>query len=433
LKYSGSYTRIVTKPEICYDICNANLYLPAQRVSPMTELELSIMAESESGGDSLRLLLNEFEARHGIHVRLRVLSYETAWRQLVKFALYGQGPDVSQVGSTWIGNLVGMNALRPFTDQELAHGDMPSIFSPAIWQSRPGLAVWAVPWMADVRLIYYRRDWLSQAGVDAATAFDSPHSLDRTLARLRAHGVALPWAMPTERTLLTVHSVASWVWHAGGDFVRADGKGVLFTTAETLSGLRAYFDLYPYLLSAPRPLGDPQASDLLLAGQAAVTLSGPWTWLGGVLSQDPESSPVTPTSVGLALPLGIPFSGSEYLVVWNSTRHPAAALQLIYFLTGRPVQAAYPRTAGLLPVRLDVLSEPPFTNDPACQMMARALRKGRSFPLFAHWGLIEDHLVDALGQIWADILGQPNPDVEAAIRGRLELLAQRLNLNLAAG
>jgi ABC-type glycerol-3-phosphate transport system substrate-binding protein len=162
-------------------------------------------------------------------------------------------------------------------------------------------------------------------------------------------------------------------------------------------------------------------------------LSGPWTWLGGVLCQDPRSSSVTPANVGLALPLGMPFSGSEYLVIWESSRHPAAALQLIYFLTGRPVQAAYPRSAGLLPVRLDVLSEPPFTNDPACQTMARALSKGRSFPLFTHWGLIEDQLVDALGQIWADILGQPDPDVDAVIRGRLEPLAQRLNLSLADG
>ena len=197
--------------------------------------------------------------------------------------------------------------------------------------------------------------------------------------------------------------------------------------------MRSYFDLYPYLLSAPRPLGDPQASELLLAGQAAVTLSGPWTWLGDVLSADFESSPINPTTVGLALPLGIPFSGSEYLVVWDRARHPAAALQLIYFLTGRRVQAAYPCSVGLLPVRLDVLSEPPFTDDLACQVMARALRAGRSFPLLTRWGLIEDHLVDALGQIWADILGQPNPDVEAVIRGRLEPLANRLNLNLAVG
>jgi multiple sugar transport system substrate-binding protein len=399
----------------------------------MTELELSIMAEGEYGEESLRPLLDEFEARHRIHVRLRVLSYETAWQQIVKFALHGQGPDVSQVGSTWISNLVGMNVLRPFTDQELAHGGMPSIFLPAVWQNSRSYPVWAVPWMADVRLIYYRRDWLDQAGVDAVTAFDSPQSLAQTLARLRAHGVALPWAVPTGRTLLTMHSIASWVWHAGGDFIRPDGRGVLFTTDETLDGLRAYFDLYPYLLSAPRPLGDPQASELLLAGQAAVTLGGPWTWLGDVLSQEPEAYPINPTTVGLALPLCIPFSGSEYLVVWESSRHPAAALQLIYFLTGRQVQATYPSSTGLLPVRMDMLSEPPFTVDPAFQTMARALSMGRSFPVLTRWGLIEGHLVDALGQIWADILGQPNPDVEAIIRGRLEPLAYRLNLSLAAG
>jgi len=398
----------------------------------MIELELSIMAEGDYGEDRLRPLLDEFEARQGVRVRLRVLSYETAWQQLVKFALYGQGPDVSQVGSTWISNLVGMNALRPFTDQELAQGEMPSIFPPAIWQSSPNFPVWAIPWMADVRLIYYRRDWLSQAGIDAAAAFDSPQHLAQTLARLHTNRVDLPWAVPTARTLLTMHGIASWVWHAGGRFIRPDGKEVLFTSGATLNGLRAYFALYPYLRSAPRPLGDLQASQLFLAGRAAVTLSGPWTWLQGVLSQNPESSPVTPTSVGLAPPLGIPFSGSEYLVIWQSSHHPAQALQLIYFLTGRQAQATYPRSAGLLPVRLDVLSEPPFTDAPAYQVMARALEVGRSFPLFTRWGLIEDHLVDALGQIWADILGRPNPDVDAIIRSRLEPLAHRLNLSLAA-
>jgi multiple sugar transport system substrate-binding protein len=399
----------------------------------MTELELSIMAEGEYGEESLRPLLDEFEAQYRIRVRLRVLSYETAWEQLVKFALYGHGPDVSQVGSTWISNLVGMNVLRPFTGQELAHGGMPSIFLPAIWQASRSLPVWAVPWMADARLIYYRRDWLNQAGIDAATAFDSPQSLDRTLACLLAHGVTIPWAMPTGRTLLTMHSIASWIWDAGGDFIRADGKGVLFTDIQALNGIRAYFDLYRYLPSAPRPLGDPQASELLLAGQAAVTLSGPWTWLGDVLSQDSESSPITPANVGVALPLDVPFTGSEYLVIWDNARHPAAALQLIYFLSGRQVQAAYPRSLGLLPVRLDLLSEPPFTDDPALQVMARALRVGRSFPLLTRWGLIEDHLVDTLGQIWDEILGQPNPDVAAIIRRQLEPLAQRLNLSLAAG
>ncbi len=399
----------------------------------MIELELSIMAEGDAGEERLRPLLDEFKARHGIRVRLRTLSYETAWQQLVKFALYGQGPDVSQVGSTWIGNLVGMNALRPFAGEELAQGEMPSIFLPAVRPSSPDLPVWAVPWMADVRLIYYRRDWLDRAGIDAATAFDSSQHLAQTLAQLRTHGIELPWAVPTARSLLTLHAVASWVWHAGGEFIRPDGKGVLFTTGATLHGLRAYFALYPYLRPAPRPLKDAQAGELLLAGRAAVTLSGPWTWLQGMSGLAPQSSPVTPDSVGLALPPGAPFAGAEHLAIWASSHHPAEALQLIYFLTGRQAQATYPRSAGLLPVRADVLAEPPFADDPACQVMARALEVGRSFPVFARWGMIEDHLVDALGLAWADILERPSPDVDAILRGRLEPLAHRLNLSLAAG
>ena len=81
------------------------------------EIEISIMASSAEG---LQPLLDRFEAQENIRVRVRLLAWDTAWSDLVKFGLYGDGPDVSEVGSTWLGDLVAMNALRPFADYEVA-------------------------------------------------------------------------------------------------------------------------------------------------------------------------------------------------------------------------------------------------------------------------------------------------------------------------
>ena len=52
------------------------------------------------------------------------------------------------------------------------------------------LTLWAAPWLADTRIICYRRDLFEQAGVDAATAFQSPAQLENALQRLRDHGVS---------------------------------------------------------------------------------------------------------------------------------------------------------------------------------------------------------------------------------------------------
>jgi hypothetical protein len=38
----------------------------------------------------------------------------------IKFSIYGDSPEISQIGAIWTSTLVAMNALRPFTSQEIA-------------------------------------------------------------------------------------------------------------------------------------------------------------------------------------------------------------------------------------------------------------------------------------------------------------------------
>ena len=57
----------------------------------MEEIELSIMAGTAAG---VQPLLDRFEAEEHIRVRVRLLAWDTAWSDLVKFALYSDGPVV---------------------------------------------------------------------------------------------------------------------------------------------------------------------------------------------------------------------------------------------------------------------------------------------------------------------------------------------------
>lgn len=405
-----------------------------------TEIVMTAMANEGEEAAGLRLLLDEFQARHHVSVRLELLPYDKAWAQLVKFAIHGHGPDISQVGSTWIGNLISMNALRQFTEREVVQLGGASVFLPSLW--RGGMLLrqtqpWAIPWLAGARLVYYRKDWLAKAGVAEAVAFESARQLEQTLKYLQTHGAAAPWTAPTERTNINLHNLASWVWSAGGDFVAADGKKTLFAEPQALNAIAAYFDLRRYLPPAAHPIGNAQATRLFIEGKAAVTLAG--TWLGmanprlDMVDAPAATSPATANNVGIALPLGVPFTGAEYLVVWKHSRRTDAAVELVKFLTGRFAQTAFPPKAGLLPVRLDLLSEPPFTNEPAYQLMARALEVGRSYPLIPRWGLVEDYLEDTLGRIWAEVMSDANPDVETLVRRQLEPLAHRLDVILSGG
>jgi multiple sugar transport system substrate-binding protein len=394
----------------------------------MLEIELSIMGRDAGPVGDIRPLLDQFEKEQHFHVRLTVLSWETAWAELVKVALYGHGPDVSEIGTTWIGNLIAMNTLRPFTPAELNVLGGSAAFLPSSWQSSTVIGekdVCAVPWLADSRLIYYRHDLLDKAGVDPATAFNSPRQLALTLGRLSDHGIDLPWVVPSRYSARTLHGIASWVWAAGGDFVTADGKRVIFDQPQARAGMQAYFELYRYLAPEARYLTGSQSDAFFLQRQVAVTITGSWLMLF-----NRNLNPTAVANWGLALPPGTPFVGGSNLVVWQHTRHEREALKLVKFLTSKQVQLIYNPRIGLLPVRLETLAEPSFTDDPVNALMGQVVRAGRSFPSLRAWGLIEDKLSSALTQVWAEILESSAPDIDALLNKYLLPLAEQLNNTL---
>ena len=391
----------------------------------MVELEFSMMTRGPDTLGIVQAALKPFEAKNHIQVHVNLQTWESSWTDLVKAALYGHGPDVSEIGSTWVGNLMVMNALRPFGAADIAALGSPESFFASVWRSgQAGSDIqWAIPWLVDTRVIYYRRDLLRKAGVDATTAFDTPALMTQALERLRGSGVEMPWVMLTNLTLVTLHNLASWVWNAGGDFLSADGKSVLFDRPEAMAGMAAYFGLYRYFASKAANLGT-EATDLMFQeGRVAATLSGPWAWMRRLA--DPEMT----ANTGLTLPC-IPFIGGSHLVVWQHAHQSTAALELIQYLTSPAVQVKLWPGCGLFPARADVSNMAPFGEAPLKQLADRLREAGRAFPSFSMWGLVEDKLKVVLHKIWGDILAVPEPDVEAILHRHIDPLAQRLNTTL---
>jgi multiple sugar transport system substrate-binding protein len=379
----------------------------------------------------LRPYLDRFGTENRVHVEANVFEWEAAWPELVKASLYGHGPDVSEIGSTWIGSLVGMNVLLPFSARELSTYGGASAFLPSVWH--PVLEagqgrIWALPWLAYTRLIYYRRDLLDKAGIDERSAFESPEQLAQTLGRLSENNVTIPWCVPTQHSRDTLHNIASWIWNAGGEFVSADGKHLLFNAPEARAGMRAYFDLHHHLATAARHRDE--SDSLFKQGQAAVVMSGPWLW--PLDSHRPDVVPGVAENVGVAVPLKTAFIGFSYLVEWKHTRREELAMKLIRVLAKPNILAEFSsRTGGPLSVRLDALDSSPLAGETNYQTMVRALKTGRTFPQISLWGLIEEKLAFALDKIWEEVLAESQPDIDAIMSKHLNPLAQRLQLTLS--
>ncbi len=390
----------------------------------MDVINVSVFDHGPEAIARLGSLLAQFQREQGQRVDLQVLRWQGGWTKTIRTALYRTGPDISEIGSTWLGDLARMSAFSPFSSSEIRDLGGKDQFLPASWQSgltTSGLfaSLGAVPWSADTRVVFYRRDLFDQAGLGEPTAFSSPEEFEQTLARLQAGGLETPLALATHRSRVNVHLLASWVWGAGGAFISRDGKQILFDQPEARRGIRAYFRLGRYLSEEAKGLSDDQSEALFCRGEAATVLSGHWLMQERLLP--PEMRP----NVGVALLPGVPFVGGLHLVIWKHSRRRSRAIKLIQFLlSNRASRELFPLFG--LPTQVEMLDTPPFSTEPHYRVMGQALKTGRSFPGGQTWGLVESRLTDVLPVVWRQVLAAPEPDVGGILAAHLEPLAQQL-------
>jgi multiple sugar transport system substrate-binding protein len=396
----------------------------------MEEIDLSVMSYTPEAIGQLQNVIAEFEANNHVRVNIHTLSWESSWSEILKYVFHGHGPAVSEVGDTWVSSLSKMNALRAFTRAEVEAIGGEDAFLAATWQrelSTKGSA-WSIPWLAETRVIIYRRDLLEAAGVDEQTAFETHDRMVETLEQLRESGIINPWIVPTTKTLNTLHNLPSWIWGTGGDFVDADYRSVTIADPAARAGIRNYYSLYRFIDPAFYGFDASQAEGTFLSGKAAVTINGPWM----VFPTYEIGQPDVLDKIGVALMPGQPCVLASNLVIWKHTpvREERLAVALVKFLTESKVQRICGQQTGLLPARLETLAREPYETHPFYKVFVKGLKFGRSLPTIRLWGLIEERLTMAFGNLWEKILAEPEPDLDAIIQTELAPLAQKLNRNM---
>src|SRR5512133_2082227 len=344
----------------------------------MDEITLSIFHHSPAASAQMTTLLKQFEREEKIRVRLEVIPWSMGWQKLVEMGLYHVGADISEIGSTWIMDFVGMNALRPYSQEEADEITGGRWYFDSSWVGGVDQAhtIWGIPLAADARTVFYRKDWLQKAGVDEEIAFKGPSRFDYTLAAIQKAGCPMPLALPIGASRNNIHSLASWVWGLGGEFLSADGTKIQFDRERALDGTKAYFGLGRYLGKAPL-VKELDADAAFRDGRAAVTISGYW-----ILHEYKQAE--VADNLGVTTVPGVPFVGGEHLAIWKHSRYPKQALILAKYLSrAQSSESLYPLFG--LPVAADGWNREPFT-EPSYQPFKNALQNGRSFPPGPLWG-----------------------------------------------
>lgn len=394
----------------------------------MVEIEFSVMEEKPGDADSLLPLLKAFENQYPtIHVNLTGIRWHKGWSDIAKFGIYGSGPDVSCIGTSWIGSLASMHALRPFTEQQIRALGRADAFFESSWRS--GFLpkddnAWAIPWLGDAVVIYYWKDMLEQAGVcDAAAAFASHEALVETLKKLQKNGNPRPLALTTKNISMILHEAVLWIWNAGGSLMDEHEQRVTFNSPEAITGWKNYFSLQPFVC----PETDTTAAGTFFENrETAIYFAGPWIGLAGRQVHPPEWG----EHLGIATVPGATFVGGESFVIWQYSQHYNEAYELVRFLSLQPTSIpGSPHSFGL-PTRRQAMNMPSAQTDIFHHTYLQALQNGRSFPTIRLWGSIEDKLIAETANVWAELFENPETNLDECVHRHYDILTQRLNIIL---
>lgn len=355
-------------------------------------LTVWVMGDSSTKFDAL---VAPFEEETGIDVETVAIPWDSVDQKFTTAVASGDGPDVLQIGLSKLRTYADSGALLTLEDSDLA--DYPNLAASNFVDGVAGDAtaidgnIVSLPWVSDTRVLFYRSDILSEAGITAPpTTWDQLRADAKMLAGRGdgSYGYYIPqWdsALPVIMT-----------WDQGGEIVDASG-GIDFNTPDFEKAVDLYTGLYADG-SVPTN-SDFDQTQGFISGATPMLISGPYLAaaiadaapeLDGKWSVTTVPSATTDTSL---------FAGSN-LGVWGATQNKAGALQLLDFLSQPAVQVQWYEADGQLPTVKAALEDAALTSDPLVAVFTEQLANSQLLPLVPNWdGETGKALLDALNSI----------------------------------
>jgi len=394
----------------------------------MNSIELSLCFNPDQQNTYLSELLKSSanQLLAGLQVNIHPMFWEDYKQEITMMALHSRGSDVSQVGFPLTDDLIAMNALQPVSPQLLAKIGGEEALHPTIrriaQRHKSGL-IWGLPWMVDPRALFYWKDMVDEAHVNAETAFQTAESMESACQHIKASGVESPWVLGMADKFVIIHSIVSWVWGKGGDFISPNDNRAVFLEETAVDGLEAYFRLGRFMPNAGRPLSVPDAKRLFVERKAAVTL-GPYGSLNSFLA---STAPEFRDLLGVALPPGPPLIAGSDLVLWRYSQKYDELAKLFSVLFNTNVQVKYAEYLGDLPVTNEALDHLAKSTDSNVRTFIATLDKGRVFATTKFAGMLEIHLAVTLARLWAELYEHPTDDLRTSLREALDPVRQRFD------
>ncbi|GAA1476290.1 extracellular solute-binding protein [Nocardioides aestuarii] len=320
------------------------------------------------------------EANPEATVEVTAVPWESAHDKLAGAIASGETPDVSLIGTTWMGEFAEAGGLMPTPENLVDEAD----FFPGAWQSTEvGGTSYGVPWYVETRVLYYRSDLAKQAGWDEAP---------KTWDELKTFAQDMESKAGAEYGLnLQPGQTGSWqtmlpfAWSNGATLTDEAGEEYTIDSPEMAEALDYYTSYFDEGLSPTRLLDPGELESGFAKGDYAAFISGPWH--AGLV----EDAGVKPDQYEVAtIPSpdgeqGSSFVGGGDLAVFNDSDNADSAWKYVQWLSEAETQTAFYEEVGDLPAVQSAWDTGELAEDEQLQVFGTQLETAVSPPAVPTW------------------------------------------------
>ncbi|HEY5711796.1 MAG TPA: sugar ABC transporter substrate-binding protein [Allosphingosinicella sp.] len=359
-------------------------------------------------GEVVAQLIPEFERLNpGIRVEVQQIPFISAHEKLLTAFAGDSTPDVAQLGSSWVAEMVALGAIEPL-DARLAASpgiDLRDYFDGPLRGNVVNGRTWGIPWYADTRLLFYRSDLLRAAGYSTP-----PTDWVGWLAAMRAiKARAGPGNYAALLPINEYEPLLALALQQSEPLLRDDGRYGNFRSPGFTRASEFYFGLFREGL-APR-LSNTQISnvhDEFARGRFVFYISGPWQ-IGEFRRRLPPERQGDWMTAPLPGPNGPggSIAGGASLVLFARSARKDAAWRLVEYLSRPDIQLRFFEASGDLPARRSVWRAPALANDRYAAAFRDQLERAVPPPAVPEWERIAQQM-RIVGE--RAVAGQITPD-----------------------
>jgi len=311
--------------------------------------------------DSAKDLVAQFNEEHpNIQVKYRSVPWNNWYQTFVTAISSGTAPDLSTGAGYQAVQLYDQGAIRPIDDviEELkADGELADFLPNTVDTLRYDDHYVALPWGIDIRVWFYRKDLLEQAGVKVPTTWEELRAAAKATTKDGRYGIVASGDTGGS------HFLYNALLNNGGGLFTADRKLDLknernVEAFEALAGMVADGSVSP--ASTGYNSDDRRAA--FNRGQAAFTLDGP-----GLIAQAGDQAAnigVVPPLAGMHGDKGTIFWVNN-IMVYEQTKHPEETKTFLKWWSKNQLPLWTKGHSGQLPARSSIAADDYFKTDEA--------------------------------------------------------------------